>query len=100
MFGKCCWHSRSPEFMPAIDHARIARSAELSSAIGTVDVWDIAHDDTPDPATGVRGAKVGTLTDGQGMVLDQPCSNGWCRVNSGFIPRGYGFVEQNQIRFD
>jgi hypothetical protein len=72
-----------------------------ASAIGNVDVWDIAHDDTPDPVTGVRGAKVGTLTDGQGMVLQRPCDSGWCLVNSGYIvPRGYGFVQQSKIRFD
>ena len=67
--------------------------------IGQTDVFDIAHDATPDPATGVVGAKVGTLEDGQGVYLGRPCENGWCRVNSSFIPRGYGFVEESHLRF-
>jgi hypothetical protein len=72
---------------------------QLATTIGQTDVFDIAHDGTPDPATGVVGGKIGTLKDGQGVYLGQPCNNGWCQVNSGSISRGYGFVEQSHLRF-
>jgi hypothetical protein len=31
---------------------------------GDADVFNIAHNDVPDPATGVRGLKIGTLKNG------------------------------------
>ncbi len=70
-----------------------------ASAIGDVNVFSIAHDDVPDPATGVAGALVATLTDGQMMLLARPCESGWCLVKSVSIPGGSGFVQQNQIKF-
>lgn len=78
---------------PTVDPSR-------ASAIGDVNVFSIAHDDVPDPATGVAGAVVATLTDGQVMLLLGPCESGWCQIKSGSIPGGSGFVQQNQIRFD
>lgn len=70
-----------------------------ASAIGDVNVFSIAHDDVPDPATGVAGALLATLTDGQAMLLQRPCESGWCLVKSVSIPGGSGFVRENQIKF-
>jgi cysteine-rich secretory family protein len=65
---------------------------------GDADVWDIAHNDVPDPATGVRGAKIGTVKNGSTIVLDRPCTNGWCHVISYQIPGDDGFVEQSHVQ--
>jgi hypothetical protein len=65
---------------------------------GDLNVWDIAHDDVPDPTTGVRGAIIGVLTNGSQVALDRPCQDGWCHVTSNQIKRGDGFVEQNRLQ--
>lgn len=70
-----------------------------AKAIGDVNVFSIAHDDVPDPETGVAGALVATLTDGQLMLLQRPCDSGWCLVKSVTIPGGTGFVRENQLKF-
>lgn len=66
---------------------------------GDADVYNIAHDDIPDPANGVRGVKIGTLTDGSQVYSGVPCKNGWCQVNSSVIQGGHGFVEQAHLQF-
>jgi hypothetical protein len=67
---------------------------------GDADVWDIAHNDVPDPATGVRGAKIATLPNGSTVVLDRPCANGWCHVISYLIPNDDGFMEQSHVQIN
>lgn len=66
---------------------------------GDADVFDIAHNDVPDPKTGVVAAKVGKLTNGSQVYIGVPCKDGWCQVNSNQIQRGYGFVEQRHLQF-
>jgi hypothetical protein len=65
---------------------------------GDADVFNIAHNDVPDPANGVVGLKIGTLPNGSQVYLGSPCNNGWCRVNSNQIQSGYGFVEQGHLQ--
>jgi hypothetical protein len=66
---------------------------------GDADVFNIAHNDVPDPATGVRGLKIGTLKNGSQVYSGVPCKNGWCQVNSSVIQGGNGFVEQAHLKF-
>jgi hypothetical protein len=60
-------------------------------------MFNIAHNDVPDPATGVRGLKIGTLKNGSQVYSGVPCKNGWCQVNSSVIQGGNGFVEQAHL---
>lgn len=77
-----------------------ANAAETATvAGGDADVFNIAHNDVPDPANGVVGAKIGTLPNGTQVNLDGPCKAGWCRVNSNLVPQGFGFVEQGHLAF-
>jgi hypothetical protein len=64
---------------------------------GDTPVFNIAHDDTKDAATGVQGLKVATLPNGTKVGLDGACKSGWCRVTSSLIPNGFGFAEQNLL---
>jgi hypothetical protein len=74
---------------------------EFATVIGgDADVFDIAHDDVPDATTGVRGAKIGTLTNGSQVYLGTPCAQGWCRVNNSQIKTGFGFVEQAHLQIN
>lgn len=66
---------------------------------GGADVFNIAHNDVPDPTNGVAGLKIATLPGGTQVGLDGACKSGWCRVNSNQIPQGFGFVEQSQLQF-
>jgi hypothetical protein len=84
---------------PPVPAAKPAPFQEFGTVIGgDLDVWDIAHNDVPDPATGVQGAKVGTLANGSQVYIGRPCQNGWCQVNTNQIPRGFGFVEQSHVQ--
>lgn len=67
---------------------------------GDADVYNIAHNDVPDPTSGVRGQKIGTLKNGSQVSLAGPCQSGWCRVNSSVIQGGYGFVEQGHLQLN
>jgi hypothetical protein len=88
-----------PAAPPIAAQPQRPRFQEVGTVIGgDLDVWDIAHNDVPDPATGVRGAKIGTLTNGSQVALDRPCQDGWCHVNSNQIPQGDGFVEQIRLQ--
>ena len=87
-----------PQGPPAAQGQR-PTSQEVGTVIGgDLAVWDIAHNDVPDPATGVRGATIGTLTNGSQVALDRPCHDGFCHVTSNQIPRGDGFVEQDRLQ--
>lgn len=66
---------------------------------GDADVFNIAHNDVPDPATGVRGLIIGTLKNGSQVCSGVPCKNGWCQVNSSVTQGGNGFVEQAHLKF-
>jgi hypothetical protein len=66
---------------------------------GDAPVYNIAHDDVPDPGTGVVGRKIGTLKSGTQVYVGVPCTNGWCQVNGSEIPGGFGFVEQARLKF-
>jgi hypothetical protein len=65
---------------------------------GDADVFNIAHNDVPDPVNGVQGAKIATLPDGTQVGLEGACKAGWCRVNSPLVPQGFGFVEQGHLQ--
>jgi hypothetical protein len=76
--------------------------AQANTAIvsgGDADVFNIAHNDVPDPTNGIAGAKIATLPNGTQVNLDGACKAGWCRVNSPQIPQGFGFVEQGHLAF-
>jgi hypothetical protein len=66
---------------------------------GDADIFNIAHNDVPDPTNGVVGLKIATLPTGTQVDLDGACKTGWCRVNSPQIPQGFGFVEQAHLAF-
>ena len=82
---------------PIPDEFRRKPSATVSG--GPADVFNIAHNDVPDPATGIQGAKIATLPDGASVLLEGECKDGWCRVNEASIPQGFGFVEQGRLAF-
>jgi len=75
-----------------------ASSNSATVLAGGADVFNIAHNDVPDPATGIVGAKIATLAEGTQVALDGPCKTGWCRVTSPEIPQGYGFVEEGRLQ--
>jgi hypothetical protein len=77
----------------------LLRSQTATVAGGPVDVFNIAHNDIPDPVNGIAGAKIATLQDGAQVNLDGACKDGWCRVNEASIPQGFGFVEQGRLAF-
>ena len=66
---------------------------------GPADIFNIAHNDVPDPVNGIQGAKIATLPDGTQVGLEGQCKDGWCRVNEASIPQGFGFVEQGRLTF-
>jgi hypothetical protein len=86
----------------AADPAPSPSTQSLNAVVigGGATVFNIAHDDTPDPATGVQGAKLVTLPNGLPVTLDATwrCQKGWCRVNSSMIPDGFGFTEQSNLQ--
>lgn len=65
---------------------------------GDADVFNIAHNDVPDPTNGIVGMKIATLPNGTQVGLDGACKTGWCRVNSPLVPQGFGFVEQVHLQ--
>jgi hypothetical protein len=88
------WDSLT-EFKCAASAAPPPAATKSATVIGgDADVFNIAHNDVPDPANGVVGAKIATLPDGTQVDLDGLCKAGWCRVNSPQVPQGFGFIEQ------
>jgi hypothetical protein len=87
--------------LPAPDGTNPVATATTSATVGGggADVFNIAHNDVPDPANGVQGMKIATLPAGAGVGLAGPCKDGWCRVNEASIPQGFGFVEQGNLQF-
>lgn len=75
-----------------------AASKSATVVGGDADVFNIAHNDVPDPANGVVGLKIATLPNGTQVDLDGACKAGWCRVNSPLVPQGFGFVEQGHLQ--
>ncbi len=62
---------------------------------GPVDIYNIAHDEVPDPNNGIQGVKIGTLEDGQLVVRADggPCAqNSWCKIVMPGDPEHFGFV--------
>jgi hypothetical protein len=91
--------AKPPPPKPAPAPARTEGPATVIG--GNTTVWDIANTDVPDPATGVRGEAVGTLTNGSQVDVDRPCASGWCHVLSNqILARGDGFVEQGHLNFN
>jgi hypothetical protein len=97
--GSGNWDSDAP--MKCIAKAQAPPPAAATSATvigGDADVFNIAHNDVPDPVNGIQGAKLATLPDGTQVGLEGPCKAGWCRVNEASIPQGFGFVEQGHLQ--
>jgi hypothetical protein len=67
---------------------------------GDLAVFNIAHDDTKDPATGVQGLKIATLPNGTDVTFDGVCKTGWCRIKSPLIAGGFGFAEEKFLMLD
>jgi hypothetical protein len=67
---------------------------------GDLPVFNIAHDDTKDPATGVQGMKIATLPNATVITFDGVCKSGWCRIKSPLIPTGFGFGEERFLELD
>jgi hypothetical protein len=61
---------------------------------GDLPVYNIAHDDVKDPATGVQGLRIATLPNGTVVTFDGVCQSGWCRIKSPLIPSGFGFAQE------
>jgi hypothetical protein len=62
---------------------------------GDANIYNIAHDENPDPNTGVTGMKIGTLQNGQRVALADggPCTqNSWCKIVMPNDPAHFGFV--------
>jgi hypothetical protein len=88
------------EDLPAPAGEPVAAAQQSATvAGGPADVFNIAHNDVPDPVNGVQGAKIATLPDGAPVGLEGQCKDGWCRVNEASIPQGFGFVEQGHLAF-
>jgi hypothetical protein len=87
--------------LPKPNGSNPVAAAATSATVGGsgADVFNIAHNDVPDPANGVQGMKIATLPAGAGVGLAGPCKDGWCRVNEASIPQGFGFVEQSELVF-
>lgn len=94
------WDSVGPmKCIPAAPAQQAPAQANTATVTGgDTDVFNIAHNDVPDPTNGVVGLKIGTLPNGTQVGLDGPCKSGWCRVNSNQIPQGFGFVEQGHLQ--
>lgn len=86
----------SPKAAPDPPPAPVHQLAKVVG--GDADVFNIAHNDVPDPTTGVVAVKIGKLTNGSQVSIEPPCKNGWCWVDSTQIKRGYGFVEQSHLQ--
>jgi hypothetical protein len=96
------WDSVQPmKCIPASTPAQQAPAQGKTAIVtgGDADVFNIAHNDVPDPTNGVAGMKIATLPNGTQVDLDGACKAGWCRVNSSQIPQGFGFVEQGHLAF-
>lgn len=85
--------------LPKPDGTNPLAAASATVGGGGADVFNIAHNDVPDPVNGVQGAKIATLAPGTGVSLEGQCKDGWCRVNEASIPQGFGFVEQSSLTF-
>jgi hypothetical protein len=65
---------------------------------GDANIYSIAHDENPDPSNGVRGMKIGTLSDGQQVtyvtgIPSAPCTpNSWCKIAMPGDLTHFGFV--------
>ncbi len=62
---------------------------------GPVNIYNIAHDEVPDPNNGIRGLQIGTLQDGQQVTLTPggPCArDAWCKINMPDDASRVGFV--------
>jgi hypothetical protein len=68
---------------------------------GDLPVYNIAHDDTKDPTTGVQGLKIATLPNGTDVgFVGEPCKSGWCHIKSPLIPSGAGFAQEQFVQLD
>ncbi len=63
---------------------------------GGATVYSLAHDEVPDPATGVHGVQLGWVLKGGKVQLVQPCTNGWCMI---VWQKNVGFVKQSSLQF-
>jgi hypothetical protein len=84
------------EFKCVATAAPPATQQKVATVVGgPVDIYNIAHDENPEPATGIQGAKIGTLQDGQQIPLAEggPCQQGsWCKIVMSANPERFGFV--------
>jgi uncharacterized protein YkwD len=81
-----------PVEKPAPDPAQ-AKTATVVG--GDADIFNIAHNEVPDPNNGVRGVKLGTLRNGQQVTLAAggPCRpSDWCKIVMPDDPAHFGFV--------
>ncbi|HEY9304264.1 MAG TPA: hypothetical protein VIO95_08245 [Mycobacterium sp.] len=79
---------------PAAKPAPAAAEPKTATVVGgDAEIYNIAHNDVPDPATGVKGMKIGTLQAGQQVTLAAPCTpNAWCKIDVPDAPGTVGFV--------
>jgi hypothetical protein len=87
---------RPPTPKPVEKPAPTPAQAKTATVVGgDADIFNIAHNEVPDPNNGVRGVKVGTLRNGQQVTLAAggPCRpNDWCKIVMPDDPEHFGFV--------
>lgn len=79
---------------PAAQPAPPAAEPKTATVVGgDAEIYNIAHNEVPDPATGVKGMKIGTLQVGQQVTLAARCTpNAWCKIVMPDDPGNFGFV--------
>jgi hypothetical protein len=84
--------------VPASDPAATQLLKQATAFGGDANIYSIAHDENQDPNTGVKGMKIGTLSDGQQVtyvtgIPSAPCTpNSWCKIALPGDLAHFGFV--------
>jgi hypothetical protein len=85
-----------PAPKPAPAPAPAPEQPKIATVVGgDADIFNIAHNEVPDPTNGIRGVKLGTLQNGQQvtLALGGPCKpNDWCKIVMPDDPQHFGFV--------
>jgi hypothetical protein len=91
------WDSVEPmKCIPAASASQAPAQQKTTFVVGgPVDIYNIAHDEVPDPNNGIQGVKIGTLEDGQLVVRADggPCAkDSWCKIVMPGDREHFGFV--------
>lgn len=86
----------APEPEPEPEPEPVQPTEVIATVVGgPADVYNIAHNDVPDPTNGVVGVVLMTLPEGSQVTLAQggPCTaGGWCKIHMPDDPQYFGFI--------